>query len=107
MSGEDSLNPSVLGRSLPAKAVRLSGCFVSFSAAVLLWTLREPAGGLPQHELWFSLLVYVLGPGGLAVAASSVVSDRPGWMVVVAVATYVVGLALFLIYAVNLRTIAL
>lgn len=107
LSGEGSRNRSVLSRSVPAKLLRLSGFFVSAATVVLLWALRQPAGGLPRRELLFGLLVYVLGPGGLTVAAASLVSGRPGWMVVLTVATYIVGLALFLVYAVNVRAISL
>lgn len=100
------LNRRVLSRVLPAKPLGFIGLFMSVVAAVLLWAWREPADGLPQHELLFGLMIYVLGPGGLTLAASSLVSGRPRWMVPAAVATYVAGIALFLIYAVNVGSIS-
>jgi hypothetical protein len=91
---------------IPPRPLRLVGLLISLGAALVLLATRSESGGFPRKDLLYALLAYLFGPGGLSLAAITFLPPRSKWLFPAVVASYLLGLGIFLVLAVNLGAIS-
>ena len=97
---------NALSLVVPVRPVRLLALLASLAAVLVLLAGERGPGELPRHEVLFGVMAYVIGPGGLAVASTTLLSQRSLWQIPVALATYLLSVAAFILFAVNVGAIA-
>ena len=91
---------------VPNRPVRLLALLASLVAALVVLSGKRGPGSLPENELLFGLMSYLVGPGGLSVAAATMLPRHSPWVIPLALAAYGLGLVAYMLFAVNVGAIA-
>ena len=90
--------PEWAARAFALLAILVAGTFVAVGPV--------GPGGVPERELLFGFMSYVLGPAGVATASATLPRRGSSYMVPAALVGYLLGVVAFMFFAVAIGAIA-